>query len=458
MAQQLSAENLQGALEEAVALHENGRIDEAADIYDAVLEKSPDHAEALYLRGTIAAQQQDHDTAETMLTRAIDNAPRVPAIHNNLGIVLRAKSRWDDAAQRFRRALVLNPRYPEALANLGATLYTLGDIDEAIASYRKVLTLEPEFGQALVELASILFERRHFGEAMDLLRRAAESDPERQGYGAACAMGEAFDALARPDRLEKLLGDLPPLEGGFPEASDATGPTVMVACDHSYLAQFGKALALSLNRNSPGWRLHLHVFDPGPDIAVELKELEAQLPETALTATWEGTRGAGPAYFASVRFARLYQLYDARGTDVLCLDADTLILRDLGAVADIAAEADIAAWTRFEVPELQNKIWASAVLVRQTDTGRRFLARLAAFLAATALDGKLSWWLDQCAIYITWRMMEFEGDPVALARLPDSMQDKTFDRESIIWTASGNRKADETFILAKDRILRGEAI
>ena len=213
-----------------------------------------------------------------------------------------------------------------------------------------------------------------------------------------------------------MLGDLPQLEGGFPDASGAVGPTVMVACDHSYLAQFGKALALSLNRNSPGWRLHLHVFDPGPDIAVELKELEAQLPETALTATWEGTRGAGPAYFASVRFARLYQLYDACGTDVLCLDADTLILRDLGAVAETAAEADIAAWTRFEVPELQNKIWASAVLVRQTDAGRRFLARLAAYLAATALEGRLSWWLDQCAIYITWRMMEFEGDPVVLAR------------------------------------------
>ena len=74
------------------------------------------------------------------------------------------------------------------------------------------------------------------------------------------------------------------------------------------------------------------------------------------------------------------------------------------------------------------------------------------------MDGKLSWWLDQCAIYITWRMLEFMGEPVALASLPDSMQDKSFDPGSVIWTASGNRKADETFILAKERVLRGEAI
>ena len=295
MTQQPSAEDLNAALEEAVRLHEGGRIDDAAALYDSILDKAPDNPDALYLRGTLAAQQQDHDTAEALLRRAISSAPRVPAIHNNLGIVLRAGARWEDAAAHFRRAIVLNPRYPEALANLAATQYTLGDADEAAATYRRVLDIQPDFGQALIELASILFEKQAFDEATLMLRRAADVDPERLGYGAACVMGEAFDTLTQPDRLDGLLGDLPPLEGEFPQAVTGGGVTVMVACDHAYFAQFGKALALALNRNSPGLRLHLHIFDPGAEIDVELAELGAQMPETSLTATREGARGAGPA-------------------------------------------------------------------------------------------------------------------------------------------------------------------
>lgn len=458
MADELSAEELNAALDEAVGLHEAGQIDAATARYDAILVSAPDNPDALYLRGTLAAQQEDHDTAEALLSRALEAAPRVPAVHNNLGIVMRARGRWDDAAARFRRALVLNPRYPEALANLGATLYSQGAIDEAVAAYRKALEIQPVFSQALFELGSIAFERQDFDEAADLLRRTAQADPENRGYAASCVIGDPFAPMTDPARLDTMLGDLPAVEGGFPDTAEGNGPVVMVACDHAYFAQFGKALALSLNQNAPGMRVHLHIFDPVPEIETEIEQLRTQLGNTSLTATWEGTRGAGPAYFASIRFVRLFQLYDSSASDVLSLDADSLVLRDLGAVSKIAGDADLAAWTRLEVPELQNKIWASAMLVRQSEGGRRFLSRLAAYLAVSALEGKLAWWLDQCAIYITWKMLEFMGQPVSLASLPDSMQDKTFDPASVIWTASGNGKADETFILAKDRILRGEAI
>ena len=44
-------------LEEAVRLHQAGKLSEANDLYRAILDREPDNANALHLSGAVALQQ-----------------------------------------------------------------------------------------------------------------------------------------------------------------------------------------------------------------------------------------------------------------------------------------------------------------------------------------------------------------------------------------------------------------
>ncbi len=59
------------ALETAVRHHSAGRLDEAEQLYDAVLAALPDHADALHLRGILACQRGALDHAADLMVRAI---------------------------------------------------------------------------------------------------------------------------------------------------------------------------------------------------------------------------------------------------------------------------------------------------------------------------------------------------------------------------------------------------
>ena len=50
-------------IDEAVLLHQSGRLEEAAGIYREVLRTNPDDYSALYLLGVISHQQQDENSA-----------------------------------------------------------------------------------------------------------------------------------------------------------------------------------------------------------------------------------------------------------------------------------------------------------------------------------------------------------------------------------------------------------
>jgi Flp pilus assembly protein TadD len=49
-----------------------------------------------------------------------------PVVHNNLGVLLMAEGRLDEAEHELREELAVNPGYPQALQNLTAVLRARG--------------------------------------------------------------------------------------------------------------------------------------------------------------------------------------------------------------------------------------------------------------------------------------------------------------------------------------------
>src|SRR5262249_62251057 len=82
----------------AMALHQAGRVAEAAHAYERLLAHDPRYADALHLAGVAACQMGDGPTGIERMRRAIALRPAVPGYHFNPRNALKDLGRFEDAA------------------------------------------------------------------------------------------------------------------------------------------------------------------------------------------------------------------------------------------------------------------------------------------------------------------------------------------------------------------------
>jgi tetratricopeptide (TPR) repeat protein len=165
-------------LQFALQHHQQGRLLEAAQLYQALLAAQPGHLEALHLLGVVAHQQGDHAHAVLLIGRAVAGNPDNAMYHANLAEAYRALGQFDQAVASCRVALRLRPHFPEAANNLGMALLGQGKTDEAMVSFAEALRLEPDFAMACNNLGNALRLRGELREAETHFRRAVSMDPD----------------------------------------------------------------------------------------------------------------------------------------------------------------------------------------------------------------------------------------------------------------------------------------
>jgi glycosyltransferase involved in cell wall biosynthesis len=94
-----------------------------AEMHFVVLARLPQAASALFHLSHLAMARGSFDYAESMLRRALKEAPDDAGLWNNLGVVLVRAGRIDDAADAFAFAVDLRPHYRDAAANLDQILH-----------------------------------------------------------------------------------------------------------------------------------------------------------------------------------------------------------------------------------------------------------------------------------------------------------------------------------------------
>jgi protein O-GlcNAc transferase len=118
------------------------------------------------------------------------------AAHHNLGLVLRAQGRLDEAAASFERALAIQPSLVETHVSLGLARIDQGRPDEAVAVFERALALRPDHGPARMNLGNV----QH---------RLGRLEAAAQSYRAVLARRPDFaDAHANLGAALKDLGDL----------------------------------------------------------------------------------------------------------------------------------------------------------------------------------------------------------------------------------------------------------
>lgn len=229
--------------------YQAGQLDDAADLYQNVLERQPTHPDALHMLGLTAYQMGQTDAAEKLIAQAIENKKPFPDAEANLGTVLMTLGRladardvlslahshapdngmilfnlgnvhyelseWEEAKNAYEQSVALVPDHAQAWCQLGMTRGRLGDLSNAQAAYEQSIKAQPSHSQALYNLANVHRDLGHLDQAEKLLRKAIST---RKDYAKAWNslgtllgdMGRSHDALDAFDQAVRFAPESAP--------------------------------------------------------------------------------------------------------------------------------------------------------------------------------------------------------------------------------------------------------
>jgi len=176
--------NAEDPITVALRLQMTGRLEEAVAIYQDIVTKDPNNADAWHMLGIIALQAERADAAEKMIMRAIRLNPERANYFINLAAVLKKLERSDEATNCLWRAIALAPNDAGAHADLAELLYAQGESDKAKAALLKAMQIKPKSRELCERAARVLHAMDHVTEAASLYRRALELREEEQRQAA----------------------------------------------------------------------------------------------------------------------------------------------------------------------------------------------------------------------------------------------------------------------------------
>jgi tetratricopeptide (TPR) repeat protein len=197
-------------LQQAIASHQAGNLNEAERLYRSVLASEPEQPDALALLGLALDAKGDHTQAIALIESAIRLDPRAALFKLHLANALMGAERFREAAAVLREAIQLQPDIPQAYFNLGNALRRIDDWKGAIVAYREAIGLDSNYAEACNNIALALVHEAQHEEAMDYARRAVTVAPDYgDGWLTLCNIAEQVKdyktALAAGERVVYLL-------------------------------------------------------------------------------------------------------------------------------------------------------------------------------------------------------------------------------------------------------------
>ena len=247
------------AFDDAVALHEAGRLPEAERAYHAILNVEHDHVGSLHYLGVLRAQQGRLDEAIALLRRALAHDPTLAEAHYHAGCVLHSMQHHEAAVACFDHALALDRDYGEAHYNRGTALQALRRYASAIASYEAALEIEPDIPAIRYNLGTALQALGRHQAAIVQYEQVLAAAPDYLQARIAVAM--ALQTLGRHDAAIAHYQQALAADPGLAEVHDRMGGALQLLGRHDAAIEcHEKALALDPDNadahNNLGLALH----------------------------------------------------------------------------------------------------------------------------------------------------------------------------------------------------------
>lgn len=169
--------NEQRQLEDAYRLHQQGRLDEAANLYESLIQQDPDNRDALHFFGVLKAAVGRFDEAKQMIERSLKpDASNLRYLENYVSILFQGKD-YSDAANACATALAENRRSETLQYVMAVSFYKLGRLTEALDAFDALLRFYPHHLAGTNEKGATLAGLKRYDEALSWVDKALKINP-----------------------------------------------------------------------------------------------------------------------------------------------------------------------------------------------------------------------------------------------------------------------------------------
>ncbi len=172
----MQAQNSNQVLNQAMALIQQRRFDQAVSLLGQLLSKQPGHEQAQLLMGVAHHYRGDTQASQLAFEHCLRINPKNADAWNNLGNTLVRRGDSEAAAHAFRRVLELASDRTDAAYNLAIELRKLHRLDEARIELEKLLAVKPDHAAAWSTLGVIQQDADEFDAALASYDRCLELD------------------------------------------------------------------------------------------------------------------------------------------------------------------------------------------------------------------------------------------------------------------------------------------
>ena len=230
-------------LQQAMQLHQAGRMAEAEPLYARLLAATPDAYPVLHLFGLLRLHQGRMDEALALIERALQAQPNATVTLTNQAIVLQALGRLDQALAASSKVVAATPQDSHAWSNRGGIHHRLGRHAAALEDFDRAIATAPRNDDAHFNRGLLLRDMGRFDAALTAYDQALALNPAhlgaRNNRGLVLALlGRSHEALGE---YELILTRQPNAAGVW--VNHAAALWQLDRIDEA-LASYDKALAL----------------------------------------------------------------------------------------------------------------------------------------------------------------------------------------------------------------------
>jgi Flp pilus assembly protein TadD len=201
-----------------IALHDAGRLDEAAEQYRIALRFNPNekelHAvlgEVLVAQSKLAEGRSELERVLRELEQTLRSEPRNGELHSKHGHVLDLLGQKEEARAEYEMATRLAPKSGRVHYDYAMFLFHEGKIDQAITEFQTALKHNPNHPEAHYHLGRALFVKGDFEGAKVHYLETARLDPKapvHNGLGVVYVrLGQTSEAIAQFKEALRLRPD-----------------------------------------------------------------------------------------------------------------------------------------------------------------------------------------------------------------------------------------------------------
>ena len=165
-------------MQTALALHQKGRLYEAAKLYRAIIETNPNNFNAVHFLGIVEAGIGNIEQAKLLMARSLSvRPPNIQFIENYAAVLFQSKD-YKTALKICQEGLRLSGGNASLLYVSAISLFKLSQLQESADRFDKLILLQPNNALALNERASVLGEMKRYDDALASVEKALSVDPQ----------------------------------------------------------------------------------------------------------------------------------------------------------------------------------------------------------------------------------------------------------------------------------------